>query len=114
MLFVRSERMNYVFVFFWCFYLVKCPTVAIRAASKWRGVMTKLPGLSPCLLYSVLYVVCYHSVTRNSNNISGYDYNRELITQPSPISHSQANSNFEFDGWIFSKLMFLVVLSKLI
>jgi len=27
----------------------------------------------------VLYVVCYQSVTRNSNNISGYVYNRELI-----------------------------------
>ena len=44
-----------------------------------------------CSILTVLYVVCYQSVTRNSNNISGYNYNRELITQPIPISHSPAN-----------------------
>ena len=44
----------------------------------------------------MLYVVCYQSVTRNSDNISGYVYNRELITQPKPISHSP--SKFKF--WI--------------
>ena len=113
MLFVSSERMNYVFVFFWCFYLVKGPTVAIRAASKWRGVMTKLHGLSPCLLYSVLYVVCYQSVTRNANNISGYVYNRELITQPSPISHSPGKFKFSIRLFFF-KLMFLGLLSKIV
>ena len=39
----------------------KGPTIATRAASKWGGVMIKLSGLSPCLLYSVFYfnsVVC--------------------------------------------------------
>ena len=41
-----------------------------------------------CSILTVLYVVCYQSVTRNSNNISGYVYNIEYITQPTPISHS--------------------------
>ena len=37
----------------------------------------------------MLYVVvCYQSDIRNSNNISGYVYNREFITQPIPINHS--------------------------
>jgi len=77
---------------------LKGATISTRAASKWGGVMIKLSGLSPCLLYSILtvvYVVCYQSVNRNSNNNSGYVYNRELITQPTPISHFPANSNFE-------------------
>ena len=44
--------------------------------SKWGGAMIKLSGLSNCQLYSatgltVLYVVCYQAVTRNSNNSSG-------------------------------------------
>ena len=65
-------------------------------------------------ILTVLYVVCYQSVTRNSN-ISGYVYNREFITQPTPISHSPGKFKF----WIcrldfFLKLMFLVVLSKLV
>jgi len=40
---------------------VKGATLATRAASTWGGVMIKLSGLSPCLLYSVFYfnsVVC--------------------------------------------------------
>ena len=88
-------------------FLVKGATIATRAASKWEGVMIKLSGLSICLLYTqrsiltVLYVVCYQLVTRNSNNISGYVYNRELIL---PSLHLLAtpppNSNFESDGWI--------------
>ena len=65
-------------------------------------------------ILTVLYVVCYQSVTRNSN-ISGYVYNREFITQPTPISHSPGKFKF----WIcrldfFLKLMFLVMLSKLV
>ena len=51
--------------------------------------MIKLSELSTCLPYSAFYVnsvVCYHSVTRNSNNISGYVYNREFITHLTPIS----------------------------
>jgi len=53
--------------------------------------MIKLYGLSSCLLYAVfcvtvLYVVCYMYVSMNSNNIRGYVYNRELITQPTPIT----------------------------
>ena len=39
---------------------------------------------------TLLYVVCYQSVTRNSNNISGYVYNREH-TQ---ISHSPGKFKF--------------------
>ena len=39
-------------------------------------------------MLTVLYVVCYQLVTRILNNISGYVYNRELITQPTQISHS--------------------------
>jgi len=38
------------------------PTIATRTASKWGGVMIKLSGLSPCLLYSTFYVnsvVCW-------------------------------------------------------
>jgi len=38
-------------------------------------------------ILTVLYVVCYQSVTRNSNNSSGYVYNREFITQPTLFSH---------------------------
>jgi len=36
-------------------------------------------------MLTVLLFDCYQSVTRNSNNISGYVYNREFITQPTPI-----------------------------
>ena len=67
-----------------------------------------------CSILTVLYVVCYQSVTRNSNNISGYVYNIEYITQPTPISHSPGK--FKFWIWrliFFLKLIFLVVLSKL-
>ena len=41
--------------------LLKGATITTRAESKWGGVMIKLSGLSPCLLYSVFYfnsVVC--------------------------------------------------------
>jgi len=75
----------------------KGATIATRAGSKWGGVMIKLSGLSPCLLYSiltVLYVVFYQSVTRNLNTISGYVYNREFITQPTPVN--QFSSKFKF------------------
>ena len=64
-------------------------------------------------MLTVLYVVCYQSVTRILNNSSGYVYNRELITQPTPISHSPGK--FKFWIWrldFFLKLIFLVVLSK--
>jgi len=37
-------------------YTLKGATIATRAASKWGGVMIKLSGLSPCLLYSVFYL----------------------------------------------------------
>ena len=78
------------------------------------------PGLSPCLLYSVIFltvlcVVCYQSFTRNSNNSSGYAYNSEFITQPTPICHSP--SKFKFWIWQLDfclKLMFLVVLVNII
>jgi len=49
-------------------------------------------------ILTVVYVVCYQSVTRNSNNISGYVYNRAFIL---PTLHQlgtpPANSNFESD-----------------
>jgi len=48
-----------------------------------------------CFILTVLYVVCYQLVTRNSNKVSGYVYNRYLITQPTPISRPPANSNLE-------------------
>ena len=48
-------------------------------------------------MFIVVYIVCYQSVTMNSNNISGYVYNRELITQPTPISHSSG----KFKVWIW-------------
>ena len=35
--------------------LLKGASIATRAASKWGGVMIKLSGLSPRLLYSVFY-----------------------------------------------------------
>jgi len=35
--------------------MVKGATIATRAASKWRGAMIKLSGLSPCLLYSAFH-----------------------------------------------------------
>ena len=63
-------------------------------------------------MLTVWYVGCYQSVTRNSNNTSGYLYNRAFITQPIPISHP---GKFKFWIWqldFFLKLMFLVVLSK--
>ena len=65
-----------------------------------------------CSILTVLYVVCYQSVTRNPYTISSYVYNRELITQTTQISYSPAN--FKFWIWrldFFLKLMFLVVLS---
>ena len=82
-----------------CITSLKGETIATRTASTWGGVMINLSGVSPCLLYSVfyltvLYVVCYQSDTRNSNNISGYVYNGELITQPTPISHSLGKLKF--------------------
>jgi len=36
--------------------ILKGPTFTTRASSKWGGVMIKLSGLSPCLLYSAFYV----------------------------------------------------------
>ena len=48
-------------------------------------------------MLTVMYVVCYQSVTRNSINSSGLVYNREFITQPIPISHSPCKINFESD-----------------
>ena len=54
-------------------------------------------------ILTVLYVICYQSVTRNSINSSGYVYNRELITQPTPISHSPGNFKIENIGCIFSQ-----------
>ena len=67
-----------------------------------------------CSILTVLHVVCYQSVTRNSNNISGYVYKRELIIQPTPISHSAAKFKFWILGLdFFLKLMLLIVLSKI-
>ena len=73
--------------------------------------LNSLDYLSVCYtqrsILTVFYVVCYQSVTRNSNTISGYVYNREFITLPTPISHSPG----KFKLWIwrldlFLKLMF--------
>jgi len=50
----------------------------------------------------MFYVVCYQSVTRNSNNISGYVYNREFITKILNLTVG-----------FFLKLMYLVFLSKI-
>ena len=76
-------------------------------------------GLSPCLLYSViyfnklLYVVCYQLVTRNSNNINSLCLKQRAHT-PTPISRSPANSNFESDSWIFSQTHVSGGVSKII
>jgi len=44
MLFVSSERMNYVFVFFWCFYLVKGPTgQRVNGEGLWLNSLDYLP-----------------------------------------------------------------------
>jgi len=84
--------------------------------------MIKLSGLSPCYtqhsILTVLYVVCYQSVTRNANNISGYVYNSEFITQPTPIIATFPRQTQILNLTVcFSlskfKLMFLVVLSKI-
>ena len=88
-----------------------------RTASKCGGVMIDY-NFPVCYtqrsILTVLYVGCYQTVTRNSNNISGYVDNREFITQPTLMSHSPAKFKF----WIwrldsFLKLMFLVVLSNI-
>ena len=65
--------------------------------------MIKLPTCyTQRSMLTVLYVVCYQSVNSNLNNISGYVYNRELITQPTPISHSpQQIQILNLDGWIY-------------
>ena len=34
----------------------KGATIATRVSSKWGGVIIKLSGLSPCLLYSVFFL----------------------------------------------------------
>jgi len=75
-------------------YTLKGATIATRAASKWGGVMIKLSGLSPCLVILSVIFVCYQSVIRNSNNISGYVYNREFINQLTPVSHSPSKFKF--------------------
>ena len=80
----------------WAF---KGATIPTRPVSKWGGVMIKLPTCyTQRSMLTVLYVVCYQSVNSNLNNISGYVYNRELITQPTPISHSP--NKFKF--WILT------------
>jgi len=73
-------------------------------------------GLSTCYIHcsilTVWYIVSYQSVTRNSS--CGYVYNREFITQPTPISHSPGK--FKFWIWrldLILKLMFLVVFSNI-
>ena len=54
---------------------------------------------------TVLYVVCYQSVTRNSNNISGSVYNRELteslhqLATPTPRQIQILN----LTAWLFSQ-----------
>ena len=102
----------------WLCNVLKGATIANRAVSKWEGLwFNSLDYLPVCYtqhsMLTVWYVGCYQSVTRNSNNTSGYLYNREFITQPIPISHSLGK--FKFWIWkldFFLKLLFLVVLSK--
>ena len=84
------------------------PGLRVNGEELWLNSLDYLPVCyTQRSILTVLYVVCYRSVTRNSNNISGYVYNRELITQPTPISHSPG----KFKIWrmdFFLKLMFLV------
>ena len=78
------------------------PGQGVNGEGLWLNSLDYLHGCyTQCSISTVLYVVCYQSVTRNSNNISSYIYNRELITQATPINHSPANSNFESNGWIY-------------
>ena len=103
----------------WCYMHLKAqqwlPGQRVNGDGLWLNSLDYLPACNTqCSILTVLYVICYQSVTRNSNNSSGYVYNRELITQPTPISHSPGK--FKFWIWrldYFLKPMFLVVLSKI-
>ena len=88
------------------------PGQRVNGEGLWLNSLDYLPVCyTQHSILTVLYVVCHQSVTSNSNNISGYVYDRVSITQPTPISHSPANSNFESDSWIFvSNSCLLVVL----
>ena len=82
------------------YYLHKGATIATRPANKWLwlNALDYLPVCyTQCPILAVLYVVCYQSVTRNSNTTSSYVYNREFITQPTPINHSNGKLKF----WIW-------------
>ena len=87
----------------------------IKVLWNWAQLDYLPVGYTQRSMLTALYVVRYQSVTRNSNNSSGYAYNSEFITQPTPICHSP--SKFKFWIWQLDfclKLMFLVVLVKII
>ena len=62
------------------------PGQPVNGEGLWLNSLDYLPVCyTQRSMLTVLYVGYYQSVTRNSNNSSGYVYNRELITQPTPI-----------------------------
>ena len=71
----------------------------VNGEGLWLNSLDYLPVCYTHSILTVVHVVCYQSVTRNSNTISGYVYNRELITLPTPISHSPGK--FKFWIWQF-------------
>ena len=79
----------------------------VNGEELWLNSLDYLPVCyTPCSILTVLYVVCYQSVTRHSKNISGYVYNREFITQPTSISHSTPTPG-KFKFWIWRLDFFL-------
>jgi len=62
-----------------------------------------------------LWTICYTQTVISQlleiHQQQWLSYNREFITQPIPISHSPANTNFE-SLIFFLKLMFSLVLTK--
>ena len=78
------------------------PGQRVNGEGLWLNSLDYLPVCyTPCSILTVLYVVCYQSVTRHSKNISGYVYNREFITQPTSISHSTPHPPGKFKFWIW-------------
>ena len=67
--------------------------------------MIKLSELSPCLLYSVFNSVVCRLISVSylefrQHQWLCFNFTTEFITQPTPISHSPANSNFVSGGVI--------------
>ena len=65
-------------------------TIASRAANKWGGVMIKLSGLSPCLLYSAFY---FNSVVCRLLSVSHQEFKQHQWLSLQQRAHNPAYTN---------------------